>query len=81
MGETVEVRCPSDLRRLFFKLQVSGERPRYTQENWVEITCPDCRKEYQRSGRRVRRVLHRFSFVGVLMETVLILVDGTEENV
>lgn len=66
----IEIRCPSDLRRLFMKLKVSGETPRYTPaENWLEIACFDCLRAVRKKTPQARRVLHYYSFLGELMDT------------
>ncbi len=72
----VELRCPSGPRRLFALMRQHGEKPSYVHpENWVEFACYDCRRELERQGQHVRRVLHRFDFSGELMETVVVRGD------
>lgn len=65
---TVEVRCPGSMRRLFMKLQLEGDKPLITEGNLLEFACADCRKEYTRLGDPVRLVLHRYNFLGELIE-------------
>lgn len=70
MDEVVEVRCPSDLRRLFLKLRAAGEVPTYTAgENWLEVACFDCLRAARRSDPDVQRVLHYYSFLGEFQRT------------
>ena len=81
--EEVEVRCPvpqflpgGDCKpgKLLLKLRLSGEIPSYVYpDNLIELACEDCRRSLRSSGRRVRRVLHRFDLAGNLVET---LTDG-----
>lgn len=73
MSEVVEVRCPSDFRRLFMKLRVD-DRVVVTEENWMEIACPDCVRDYRKESERKglappSLVLHYFSILGELMKT------------
>jgi hypothetical protein len=69
MAQTVEIRCPSGLRRLFMKLCLAGERPVITEGNLLEIACADCRRELRRQGTEVDLVLHYFDFAGELVAT------------
>lgn len=74
MSEVVEVRCPSDFRRLFMKLRVERKTVAVTEENWMEIACPDCvriyRKKFESKGiSGPSLVLHYFSVLGELMKT------------
>lgn len=66
---TVEVRCPGNMRRLFMKLQLEGDKPLITEGNLLEFACSDCRKEHIRLGDPVRLVLHRYDFLGRPIET------------
>jgi hypothetical protein len=73
MAADVEVRCPVGPRRLFMRMRQQGEHPVYIQpENWIEVSCYDCRREMRQHGRDVQRVLHRFDFSGELMETLVV---------
>lgn len=81
MPEHVDLRCPSDLRRLFMRLRLQGERPVVTEDNWIQVACPDCvravRQEAERRGfPRPDRVLHYFSFMGELMRTEVVAPEG-----
>jgi hypothetical protein len=67
---TVEVRCPVGPQRLLSKLRLSGEKPTYVEGNLIEFACDDCKRTIRRSGRTVSRVLHRYNFLGQLVETV-----------
>ncbi len=78
-NETVEIRCPSSFRKLFMRMQVSSNSPKYLQEeNWIEIACYDCLKEqrkqdaYKDEEQEVVRVLHYYSFLGELMKTAIV---------
>ena len=63
-----EVRCPSGPRRLFMNMRLAGERPVVLHpENWMEFSCYDCRRELERRGRHVKRVLHRYDLAGNFM--------------
>ena len=37
----------------------------------LELACQRCKQRLARSGHRVRRVIHRYSFSGALLETVI----------
>jgi len=82
MPELVELRCPSNLRHLFMKMTVTGERPKYTEENWIEVACGDCKSEQRKLEMRnlgstsIIRVLHYFSFMGELMKTEIVRLGG-----
>jgi DNA-directed RNA polymerase subunit RPC12/RpoP len=68
---SVDVRCPYNHARLFGKLMLSDNRPRIDSEsNLMEYACADCKKHYVRNGRTIRLVLHRYNFLGELIETV-----------
>lgn len=69
--EVIEVRCPVGPRRLFAKLRSVGEEPHYTPDNLIEFACADCRKSLAERGKPAKRVLHRYNFLGELIETVL----------
>lgn len=69
--ETVDIRCPEDPRRLFTKLKLAGEEPVVTDDNLMEFSCDNCRKRLRQEGRFVTHVLHRYDFVGRLVETVI----------
>jgi hypothetical protein len=87
MSEEVDVRCPVGPRRgdgscnpgkLLFKIRQSGERPTYVHpDNLIELYCEDCTRRARKRGRRVRRVLHRYDFMGSLVET-LVVKDSNE---
>jgi hypothetical protein len=71
MPSTVEVRCPVGPQRLFSKLRLGEESSRYVQpDNLIEFTCSDCARRLSREQGRRLRVLHRFDFVGDLIETL-----------
>ena len=64
-----EIRCPVGPRRLLSKLRLSGEEAHYTDDNLIEFACDDCKRTYRKEGRDVFRVLHRYNFLGELVET------------
>jgi hypothetical protein len=80
--EVVDVRCPAGYRRadgscqpgrLLFKLRQRGEKPSYVHpDNHIELYCDDCTRSMRKAGRPVRRVLHRYDFLGELMETLIV---------
>jgi hypothetical protein len=80
--DLVEVRCPVGPRRLFTKLRLDPASVRYLQpENWIEMSCADCRTQLRRRGRQVVHVMHRYAFTGDLVQTVLVYGEGREEVV
>jgi hypothetical protein len=76
----IEVRCPVALPlpdghrppgQLLMKLRLAGELPSFVHpDNLIELPCDDCRSRLRKSGRLVRRVLHRFDLAGSLVETL-----------
>lgn len=71
MPEVVEVRCPVGFRRLFMRMQLGEIEHRYVQHgNWLEFSCEDCARLIEREGSGRRRVLHRYNFLGELVETI-----------
>lgn len=80
MPNVVEVRCPVGPQRLFTKLRLGEETPRVVQpSNLMELSCSDCRLAVRRSGIEIVHILHRYNFVGELIETVAVYGDGREE--
>lgn len=83
--ELVDLRCPSEgpgrdgachPGKLLARLQLSGSRPSFVHpDNLMELACADCCARLRRGGRRVARVLHRFDFVGTLIETLVVEQD------
>lgn len=70
--EEIEVRCPVGPQRLLSKLRLTGESPHYVPEdNTVEFACSDCKRALRARGKNVGRVLHRYNFIGELVQTVL----------
>ena len=66
----VQIRCPVGPKRLLAILRQNGEQPRYLDDNTVEFACSDCARDLRKQGYDISRVLHRFNFLGVLVETV-----------
>jgi hypothetical protein len=50
-------------------MKLAGEQPQYVEGNLMEFACDDCKKQLRRSGDNVFRVLHRYNFLGELVET------------
>lgn len=72
VAEWAELRCPSNPSRLFARLKLTGERASFIQpDNLIEMSCYDCRKLLERSGRSARRVLHRYDMAGTLIATLV----------
>lgn len=70
--QSVDIRCPYNLRKLFMKLQLSGDTPKYVDGNLMEIACYDCARDLRSTGVEVVRVLHYFNFLGELVRTEVI---------
>lgn len=69
--ESVEIRCPVGPQRLLSKLRLDGAQPAYTDTNLIEFACSDCKRTLRTKGRQVNRVLHRYNFLGELVESAL----------
>jgi hypothetical protein len=80
--EAVDVRCPAGFLRadgtctpgrLLFKIRQRGEKPSYVHpDNHIELYCDACTRKLRKAGRNVKRVLHRYDFIGTLMETLIV---------
>jgi hypothetical protein len=80
--EVVDVRCPAGVPRedgtckpgaLLTKIILSGERPSYVHpDNLIELYCEDCTRRLRRYRPGVRRVLHRYNFLGELIESLVV---------
>lgn len=74
----LELRCPEPwgacpAGRLLAKLRTAGQKPSYVHpDNLIELECKDCRARMRRDGRPVRRVLHRYDFIGTHVETLVV---------
>lgn len=74
----LELRCPEPwglcpAGRLLAKLRTAGGRPSYVHpDNLIELECPDCKVRRRKAGHQVRRVLHRYDFLGRLIETLVV---------
>lgn len=67
----VDIRCPVGPKRLLAKMRSDGQAPGFDPDaNVVEFSCSDCARALRRSGRDVGRVLHRYNFLGDLVESV-----------
>jgi hypothetical protein len=64
-----ELRCPVNASRLFGKV-IASQKVVVTDGNLMEFACHDCLRDRRRKGSTVARVLHRFNFLGVHIETV-----------
>lgn len=86
MTEQVEIRCPSNFKRLFFKLSLSGANPIYVEGNWMEIACGDCLREQRNEELRIDghttllRVFHYYSFLGELVKTKIVRVGEASDS-
>ncbi len=67
----IEVRCPHGPRQLLMKIRASGESARISDDNLLELACRDCAKNGRQFDPSVKRVLHRFNFMGELVESVV----------
>ena len=67
----VEIRCPVGPKRLLAKLRLAGQHPIFTEGNLMEFACDDCKRSLRKSGRQVTRVLHRYNFLGELVENAI----------
>jgi len=65
----VEIRCPNNAARLFMKLKLEGKKPHINEDNLMEFACQDCRRIRRNLGEDVKLVLHRYDFLGTLVET------------
>lgn len=54
------------------KLKMEGLPPVFTDGNLFEVSCSDCARALRKEGKEVTRVLHRFTFLGQLQESVVI---------
>lgn len=78
----LELRCPQPwgvcpAGRLLAKLRTAGQRPSYVHpDNLIELECPDCKVRMRREGCSVRRVLHRYDFLGQPVETLVVGAGG-----
>ena len=69
--DVVEVRCPVGPQRLFSKLRLGQIEGRYIQPgNLIEFACSDCSRQLSRADGAPVRVLHRYNFLGELVETL-----------
>jgi hypothetical protein len=69
--QIVELRCPEGLGGLLMKVRREGEIPRMSEGNLLELSCRDCARNSRQVDPSVRRVLHRFSFDGQIVESVV----------
>jgi len=80
--EVVDVRCPVSMPRpdgtchpgkLLLKIRTSGGRPAYVHpDNLIELYCEDCTRRLRKIRTGVLRVLHRYDFLGQLIETLVV---------
>ena len=74
----LELRCPQPwglcpAGRLLAKLRTTGRQPSFVHpDNLIELECPDCKVRMRRAGNPVRRVLHRYDFLGRMVETLVV---------
>lgn len=73
VSEETELRCPAGPQKLLAKVVSDGQQPQYVHPgNWIELACLDCKRVLARRGRRVSRVLHRYTILGELVETLVV---------
>lgn len=72
--DVVELRCPNGPGdgRLFMKLLREGQGPVFTDGNLMEFSCGDCTRTLRKAGKQVTRVLHRYNFLGQMVESVVV---------
>lgn len=69
MGESVLLRCPVGPRRLLAIVRAQGQWAPVTSDNLIEFACKDCAWKMRKDGDiSVKWVLHRFNFIGELIE-------------
>lgn len=71
----VEIRCPANFGRLFMRMKLNGDSPHYVEGNLMEFACDDCKRQHRKAGDAVLRVLHRYDFLGSLVETEIVYGD------
>jgi hypothetical protein len=69
---TVDIKCPVGPRKLLMKLQLNGEKPSFAEGNLIELACDDCKKRLRQRRMAVARVLHRYNFLGELIESEIV---------
>ena len=65
----VELRCPIGPKALLMEIRSEGELPVVSQDNLLELACRSCARSARHTDPAVRRVLHRFNFMGQLVES------------
>lgn len=80
--EVIDVRCPAGPPRadgtchpgkLLLRIRQSGGRPTYVHpDNLIELYCQECTFRLRKFRPGVLRVLHRYDFVGELIETLVV---------
>jgi hypothetical protein len=68
MSEKVDLRCPVGPQSLLGRM-APMEKAHVTEDNLVELACSDCARTLRKQGKDVLRVLHRFDFLGRLIES------------
>ena len=68
----VDIRCPVGPKRLLARMRSDGTPPNFDPDaNVVEFSCSDCARTLRKAGKDVGRVLHRYNFIGELVESVV----------
>lgn len=67
MNQKVEIRCPVGPQGLLSKLTLTGSPPYVNDDNLMELSCDWC----SRSGESNKRVVHRYNFIGELVDTIV----------
>lgn len=69
----MDIRCPVGPKRLLARMRQEGHQPGFDPDaNVVEFACSDCARGLRKAGRDVERVLHRYNFIGDLVESVIV---------
>jgi hypothetical protein len=70
--EVVELRCTEGFGKLLGKVFRAGMPLTIDLENCAELPCADCKRRMKRDDPRIRFVLHRFDWLGVLVDTIVV---------
>lgn len=68
--ETIDIRCPIDPRRLFFKIEIRDGS--FHIPATAQVACDDCKRLLRRKGRPdVQRVIHVYDLDGNFVESLV----------
>lgn len=68
----LELRCPDGMGKLLGKVRRRAEPPWRIADDLIELHCSNCRRTMNAAGTDAARVLHRFNFLGELIETEVV---------